>query len=379
MGDSDRRSMSFSLTPKSRSRSRTASELQKPTNDIPLRPLQETSVTTKVKDGFLIFKKKKRWVSLDKDTLHIYKTPIDPKSLLDIPLVCSAVRANTKDSSSFDIVTSKETYTFTITETSSVAEWVNEIQTVCSNLVLSSIGGSMGDTLLTKTYSTLINREDIIKSTEQAELSEQHYMAMKIANRQENRICADCKAGRPEWASINLGIFICIDCSGIHRSFGSHVSKVRSVKLDNWDDESLENIATIGNAKANEYWEYNIPPELAKPNPLTGKAKKEWLTLKYVKRRFTKDWSPSATPPASPSPSARLDAQLEKIRNEAHDIKKQEYKQIIVKLLQEDEVFRNDVRILLLKDIDLDLLKEQIAEFKNNKQKLSTEDEQGTN
>ena len=86
---------------------------------------------------------------------------------------------------------------------------------------------------------------------------------MKIASRSENKTCADCRAPRPEWASINLGIFICIECSGVHRSFGSHISQVRSVKLDKWDEESLENIDKIGNIKANEYWEYNIPPEFA--------------------------------------------------------------------------------------------------------------------
>merc|ERR1712137_868247 len=305
MGDSDRRSMSFSLTPKSRSRSRTASELQKPTNDIPLRPLQETSVTTKVKDGFLIFKKKKRWVSLDKDTLHIYKTPIDPKSLLDIPLVCSAVRANTKDSSSFDIVTSKETYTFTITETSSVAEWVSEVQVVCSNLVLSSIGGSMGDTLLTKTYSTLINQEDVIRATEDSNIniSEQHYRVMKIATREGNRTCADCAAERPEWASINLGVFICIDCSGIHRSFGSHISKVRSVKLDRWEKNWVDIMRNIGNKKANSVWLHNVPSEFTPISENSNlEERKYWLNLKYVERRFTQDWVPPAPASASLDP-----------------------------------------------------------------------------
>lgn len=43
----------------------------------------------------------------------------------------------------------------------------------------------------------------------------------------------------PEWASFNLGMFVCIDCSGIHRSLGAHVSKVKSIRLDDW---SLENV-----------------------------------------------------------------------------------------------------------------------------------------
>ncbi len=43
----------------------------------------------------------------------------------------------------------------------------------------------------------------------------------------------------PEWASINLGILICLECSGVHRSLGTHISKVRSLTLDKWDPELL--------------------------------------------------------------------------------------------------------------------------------------------
>lgn len=41
----------------------------------------------------------------------------------------------------------------------------------------------------------------------------------------------------PDWTSINLGVLVCIQCSGIHRSLGVHISKVRSLTLDKLDDE----------------------------------------------------------------------------------------------------------------------------------------------
>ena len=44
-----------------------------------------------------------------------------------------------------------------------------------------------------------------------------------------NARCADCDAGDPDWASLNLGAVVCIECSGVHRSLGVHVSKVSAL------------------------------------------------------------------------------------------------------------------------------------------------------
>lgn len=56
----------------------------------------------------------------------------------------------------------------------------------------------------------------------------------------ENRVCADCNAPNPEWTSFNLGVLICLECSGVHRKLGVHISKVRSLKLDKWEEDLLD-------------------------------------------------------------------------------------------------------------------------------------------
>ena len=62
------------------------------------------------------------------------------------------------------------------------------------------------------------------------------------------------------WASINLGEFICFQCSGIHRNLGTHLTKVRSLNLDSWNDDWVANMEKWGNLKVNAFWEATPPP-----------------------------------------------------------------------------------------------------------------------
>uniref|UniRef100_A0A673M3A3 Arf-GAP with GTPase, ANK repeat and PH domain-containing protein 1-like n=1 Tax=Sinocyclocheilus rhinocerous TaxID=307959 RepID=A0A673M3A3_9TELE len=76
-----------------------------------------------------------------------------------------------------------------------------------------------------------------------------------IRNMRGNSICADCDAPNPDWASLNLGALICIECSGMHRNLGTHLSRVRSLDLDDWPVELSMVMTAIGNAMANSVWE----------------------------------------------------------------------------------------------------------------------------
>jgi len=80
----------------------------------------------------------------------------------------------------------------------------------------------------------------------------------KLLKKPENKYCADCKRTSPSWASINLGVFVCINCSGCHREIGVHVTKIKSVNLDVWAEDTLKYFQKINNEIANEYWEYKL-------------------------------------------------------------------------------------------------------------------------
>lgn len=76
----------------------------------------------------------------------------------------------------------------------------------------------------------------------------------------------------PTWASLNLGALICIECSGIHRNLGTHLSRVRSLDLDDWPRELTLVLTAIGNDTANRVWE----------NDTRGRAKPTRDSSRYV-------------------------------------------------------------------------------------------------
>lgn len=75
-----------------------------------------------------------------------------------------------------------------------------------------------------------------------------------------------CCVSDPDWASLNLGALICIECSGIHRNLGTHLSRVRSLDLDEWPLELIKVMTAIGNELANSVWEANTQGR-PKPTP----------------------------------------------------------------------------------------------------------------
>uniref|UniRef100_A0A3B3TQ31 ArfGAP with GTPase domain, ankyrin repeat and PH domain 2 n=1 Tax=Poecilia latipinna TaxID=48699 RepID=A0A3B3TQ31_9TELE len=107
-----------------------------------------------------------------------------------------------------------------------------------------------------------------------------------IRNTKGNNLCVDCEASNPTWASLNLGALICIECSGIHRNLGTHLSRVRSLDLDDWPGELTQVLAAIGNHMANSVWE-SCTQGRTKPTPnATREERESWIRAKYEQRAF---------------------------------------------------------------------------------------------
>ncbi|CAB5204067.1 unnamed protein product [Rhizophagus irregularis] len=133
----------------------------------------------------------------------------------------------------------------------------------------------------------LVNNHDRINNES---LNRTEKSMSRIKNLPGNDICADCKSKDPRWASTNFGNLLCIEeCSGIHRSLGVHVSKVRSLMLDKWEPESLGVMLKLGNSKTSSIYEAKLVGnnEIIMKNPSWERSEKEKFIIdKYVRKMF---------------------------------------------------------------------------------------------
>ncbi|XP_057420991.1 ADP-ribosylation factor GTPase-activating protein AGD12-like [Lotus japonicus] len=106
----------------------------------------------------------------------------------------------------------------------------------------------------------------------------------------DNRFCADCNAPDPKWASANIGVFVCLKCCGVHRSLGTHISRILSVTLDEWSSDEIDGMMEVGgNASANSIYEAYFPEGYTKPGPdASHEERAKFIRSKYEHQEFLK-------------------------------------------------------------------------------------------
>ncbi|XP_047190695.1 stromal membrane-associated protein 1 isoform X11 [Scophthalmus maximus] len=116
-------------------------------------------------------------------------------------------------------------------------------------------------------------------------LNEQHQAILsKLLREDHNKHCADCEAKGPRWASWNLGVFMCIRCAGIHRNLGVHISRVKSVNLDQWTPEQIQSMVDMSNARARQLYEAHLPESFRRPQ--TDQAVEVFIRDKYERKKY---------------------------------------------------------------------------------------------
>uniref|UniRef100_A0A2K6UQE9 Arf-GAP with GTPase, ANK repeat and PH domain-containing protein 1 n=1 Tax=Saimiri boliviensis boliviensis TaxID=39432 RepID=A0A2K6UQE9_SAIBB len=128
----------------------------------------------------------------------------------------------------------------------------------------------------------------ILASLQSCESSKNKVRPQAAQNQGSDTHCQSFETPKtdPNWASLNLGALMCIECSGIHRNLGTHLSRVRSLDLDDWPVELIKVMSSIGNELANSVWEESSQGRTKPSVDSTREEKERWIRAKYEQKLF---------------------------------------------------------------------------------------------
>ncbi|XP_009471602.1 PREDICTED: arf-GAP with SH3 domain, ANK repeat and PH domain-containing protein 2-like [Nipponia nippon] len=185
-------------------------------------------------------------------------------------LLTCQVKLNMDDRKCFDLVSHNRTYRFLAEDEQDCVAWV-------------SVLSNSKEDALNVAFSKAQGRGE----SSQEELTQA--IIKEVRGMPGNRECCDCSAPDPTWLSINLGILICIECSGIHREMGVHLSRIQSLSLDKLSTSELLLARNISNSGFNNIMEANLPSYSLKPTVHSDMAfRKNFIISKYVEKKYAK-------------------------------------------------------------------------------------------
>ncbi|XP_012640861.1 arf-GAP with SH3 domain, ANK repeat and PH domain-containing protein 1 isoform X1 [Microcebus murinus] len=204
-------------------------------------------------------------------------------------LLTCQVKPNAEDKKSFDLISHNRTYHFQAEDEQDYVAWISVLTNSKEEALTMAFRGeqSTGENSL----------EDLTKA-----------IIEDVQRLPGNDVCCDCGSSEPTWLSTNLGILTCIECSGIHREMGVHISRIQSLELDKLGTSELLLAKNVGNNSFNDIMEANLPSPSPKPTPSSDMTvRKEYITAKYVDHRFSRKTCSTS--------SAKLNELLEAIKS----------------------------------------------------------------
>jgi len=227
----------------------------------------------------------RRWFYLSSNKLCYSKRNGEDVTVIEDDLRICLVRplTDTDRRFCFEVISPTKSHVLQADSEEQYRLWLASLQQGISSALHEAMDGESGG-------SGSIQWED--SDTEEAQDSKargsqkKDRSAAQILDIPGNEICADCGATDPQWASINWGVVLCIECSGIHRSLGVHITKVRGIRLDVWEPEILKVMAELGNNIVNKILEGKVEGR-QKPGPEADRGQKEiWIKDKYREKMF---------------------------------------------------------------------------------------------
>uniref|UniRef100_A0A673GI57 Arf-GAP with SH3 domain, ANK repeat and PH domain-containing protein 1-like n=1 Tax=Sinocyclocheilus rhinocerous TaxID=307959 RepID=A0A673GI57_9TELE len=196
-------------------------------------------------------------------------------------LLTCQVKPSTEDRKCFDLISHNRTYHFQAEDEQEFMIWISVLTNSKEEALNMAFRGEQG------------GGDDGLEDLTKAIIDD-------VLRMPGNEVCCDCGAPDPKWLSTNLGILTCIECSGIHREMGVHISRIQSIELDKLGTSELLLAKNVGNSSFNEIMEGNLPLCMAN----------EFINAKYVDHKFARKTCSSA--------AAKMSELFEAVRS--HDL-----------------------------------------------------------